>query len=124
MKSLIITALDQKYGIPIAQVVHIFEPVKIESMPGLPDAISGVINFHGEMLRVLMLSKLMGKKESEVNLFDSVMLVCQVSLGRFVLLVDSVDSVEEISAPINSVKGSQVLLLDLNEVIDQEKLNA
>ena len=39
---------NQLYGLPVTHVVRIIEMVTITSLPGAPDLIEGIINFHGK----------------------------------------------------------------------------
>jgi len=50
---------EQHYGLPVENVVHITEMVKITRLPKAPEIVSGVIDFRGKVIPVIDMRRLL-----------------------------------------------------------------
>lgn len=75
LQVLVLEIEDERYGIELADVAEVLEPVHCTPVPGAPPTIAGVINVHGEIRPVLDLARLLG-----------IEVVADGSLARVVLL--------------------------------------
>lgn len=123
MKCLIIKVAHQKYALSIEQIIHIVEPVKLETLPNMPSYILGALNFHGELIMAVDLAGLLNIKGSHYDPMRSAMVICQLGETKFALIFDEVESVEEFEGNVACIMGDQVLLLELDKLVDRESLH-
>jgi purine-binding chemotaxis protein CheW len=60
LQALVLEVGDERYGIELADVAEVLEPVHCTPVPGAPPTIAGVINVHGEIRPVLDLARVLG----------------------------------------------------------------
>ncbi len=88
------TVAGQKYGLPVTSVQRIIEMVTITELPGAPEIIQGVINFHGKTVAVMDLRRRFGQPSLPYGLHTPIILVDVAGGSRALGLV--VDNVEEV----------------------------
>lgn len=100
---------SQMYALPLAPVRQIIEMVTITPLPQVNHMISGVINFHGALVPVINMRRLLGMEEAPLYLHTPIILV-HVSERLIGLIVDKVLDVVE--KPINQVVDPNHILLE------------
>jgi|Deesub1362B_J571_1020462.scaffolds.fasta_scaffold00010_232 purine-binding chemotaxis protein CheW len=93
MKFLLFRIEEQIFGIEISTVVEIINPMKLTTLPEVPEYIVGVINLRGEAITVVDMRKRlsMQKKPSKERI-----IVVRMPDEKIGLLVDEVKGIEEI----------------------------
>lgn len=87
---IVLFSLDEpRYAIDASEVVRVVRAVEIMPLPKAPDIISGVIDFHGEVLSVIDIRRLFRLPPRELRLEDQ-FIVVRTSQRRAVIVVDSV----------------------------------
>jgi purine-binding chemotaxis protein CheW len=106
---------NQLYGLPVTHVVRIIEMVTITALPGAPDLIEGIINFHGKAVPIMPLRRRFNLQPVSYGLHTPIILVDLISHDHILgLVVDTVEDVLEV--PVNG--------LDLTETIVPDELVA
>jgi len=99
---------NQLYGLSVTSVVRIIEMVTITPLPGAPDLIEGIINFHGKIVPIMALRRRFNLPPDSYDLHTPIILIDLISHGHILgLVVDRVEDVLEV--PVNG--------LDLTETI-------
>ncbi len=90
---IVLFSLDQpRYALPVSDVVKVERAVEITPVPKAPASVSGVINYHGDIIPVLDLRKLFGLPKREIRLEDQ-FIIARTSQQLVVLVADSVAGV-------------------------------
>jgi chemotaxis signal transduction protein len=95
-RTLIFRLGKQRFGLPLAMVVEVFELASpLSPVPGAPPWIGGMLNHHGRVIPVLRMSRFM-----EVGATDSAGQIILVDLSgeSLGLAVDQIESLEEVRA--------------------------
>jgi len=58
---------DQRYALPLANVLRVISATEITKLPNPPICVLGIINFQGEVIPVLNLRKRLNLPEKEIN---------------------------------------------------------
>lgn len=99
---------NQLYGLPVTSVVRIIEMVTITPLPGTPELIEGIINFHGQAVPIMALRRRFNLPPGSYGLHTPIILVDLISHDHILgLVVDKVEDVLEV--PVDG--------LDLTETI-------
>lgn len=122
---------EENYGLEVEKVQEIIRPLPVTRVPRAPVFIEGVINLRGNIISVIKMHDILGKKVEDKNDYTRVVIAHhqEITVG---LLVDSVkgvifldSGVEEIAAAptqfisgIGRLDGELVLLLDLASLLD------
>ncbi len=141
--TLIFEVADQRYGLPVAEVIQIIEMVAITPLPAAPEIVAGVIDFHGRVIPVVEVRRRLGKQGPAYTLRTPI-IIAQIN-GRTVgLIVDKVSGVVELqpgqielsekiftaetAPPVQSLGGvarmsdGLLLILDLAAFLSLEKI--
>lgn len=135
----------ETYGIGILAIKEIIEYINVAKIPMVPDYIRGVINLRGNVLPIIDLAKRLDRDSTDINKRTCIVIV-EISSENEILnigfLVDSVNEVLDIAAQdiepapafgtsidpefiqgLGRVNGVFLTLLDLQRVLDVEKLS-
>lgn len=104
---------NQTYALPLAPVRQIIEMVTITPLPQVSQIIVGVINFHGELVPVISMRRLLELEEIPLQLHTPIILV-NISEHLVGLIVDKVVDVLEKPAD-QVVDPNNILLKELGE---------
>jgi len=104
---------SQTYALPITPVRQIIEMVTITPLPQVNHIVVGVINFHGAMVPVINMRRLLGLPEIPLHLHTPIILT-NISERLIGLIVDEVlDVIEKPSQKI--IDPSYILLKEMGE---------
>lgn len=84
-----------RFALPVADVVEVHRAVAVASLPGAPEAISGVVDVRGELVAVMDVAARLGLNPRPVAASDAFVEVV-VDDRRLLLLVDAATDVDEI----------------------------
>jgi purine-binding chemotaxis protein CheW len=94
-KYLLVSLMDQQYGIPIVKIKEIIRMVSVTAVPNSPEYVRGLINLRGTMIPVIDLSLKLNLGTAE-NTTRACIVVVEVGCGQdIVTLGIQVDSVSE-----------------------------
>ncbi len=130
---------DEKYGVPVSQVMEVLRFTEITPVPGAPDSVMGIINLRGNVVTVLDTRKKFGLPPRETD--DSTrIVVINIEDDVIGILVDNVSDVmwlrasEMDSAPntsgeenaryiqgVASRDGELLILVDLLKLFAEEE---
>jgi len=132
---------NEKYGVPVSQVMEVLRFTEITPVPGAPDAVMGIINLRGNVVTVLDTRNKFGLPERSTD--DSTRIVV-ITINEHVIgiLVDNVSDVmwlrasEMESAPgtsgeesakyiqgVASREGELLILVDLVKLFSDNEWN-
>ncbi|MEX2117315.1 MAG: chemotaxis protein CheW [Bacteroidota bacterium] len=83
---------EPRYALSVSEVVTVERAVEITHLPKAPEVVSGVINFHGEIIPVIDIRKLFRLPQRDVQLEDQ-LIIARTSRRLVALAVDSVNGV-------------------------------
>jgi purine-binding chemotaxis protein CheW len=83
---------EPRYALYLSEVVKVERAVEITPLPKAPQVVSGVINFHGEIIPVIDIRKLFRLPQRDIYLEDQ-FIIARTSQRLVVLVVDSVNGV-------------------------------
>jgi len=131
---------EPRYALYLSEVVKVERAVEITSLPKAPQVVSGVINYHGEIIPVIDIRKLFRLPQRDIHLEDQ-FIIARTSHRHVVLVVDSVNGVYDIEhhqvidagesfpfteylSGIAAIEQSIVLITDLEKFlsIDDEQV--
>lgn len=93
---IVLFSLDEpRYALHVSEVVRVVRAVDITPLPNAPGIVSGVINFHGEIIPVVDIRKLFRLPPREMRLEDQ-FIIARTSKRLVVLVVDSVNDVHQL----------------------------
>jgi chemotaxis-related protein WspB len=75
MKALLFEIDGQRYGLDIAQVLKVLPYVRLHRLPGVPEYVAGLLRYRDEMIPVIDLSQLIGRRPVEALLSTRIILV-------------------------------------------------
>ncbi|HFC53742.1 MAG TPA: chemotaxis protein CheW [Gammaproteobacteria bacterium] len=130
---------NEKYGVPVSQVMEVLRFTEITPVPGAPDSVMGIINLRGNVVTVLDTRKKFGLPPKETD--DSTrIVVINIEDDVIGILVDNVSDVmwlrasEMDSAPntsgeenaryiqgVASRDGELLILVDLLKLFAEEE---
>ncbi len=83
---------NEKYGVPVSQVMEVLRYTEITPVPGAPEAVMGIINLRGNVVTVLDTRRKFGLPHKEPD--DSTRIVVTTIDGQIIgILVDNVSDV-------------------------------
>jgi len=83
---------NEKYGVPVSQVMEVLRYTEITPVPGAPEAVMGIINLRGNVVTVLDTRRKFGLPRKEPD--DSTRIVVTTIDGQIIgILVDNVSDV-------------------------------
>lgn len=86
---------EPRYALYLSEVVKVERAVEITHLPKAPQVVSGVINFHGEIIPVIDIRKLFRLPQRDIRLEDQ-FIIARTSQRLVVLVVDSVNGVYDL----------------------------
>ena len=86
---------EPRYALYLSEVVKVERAVEITSLPKAPQVVSGVINYHGEIIPVIDIRKLFRLPQRDIHLEDQ-FIIARTSHRHVVLVVDSVNGVYDL----------------------------
>lgn len=98
---------DQNYGLPVACVRQIIEMVAFTTLPGAPEMVAGVIDFHGQVIPLLDMRLRLLQPPQPYTLRTPIV-VAQLDEYLVGLVVDTVTGVVEI--PPQQLEDSEKIL--------------
>ncbi len=121
LKKLIIFQIDdQHFALSLAEVESVIHGVEIEPLTLVPDFITGLVNFHGELLPVVNLRKVFQLPEREMELSDQ-LIITRTPQIDMVLWVDSVGEI--VTLTNEEISQTSRIFLDTEFVAGVFKLN-
>ena len=92
-KKIILFSLEEpRYALYLSDVVKVERAVEITPLPRAPEVVSGIINFHGEIIPVVDIRKLFRLPQRDIRLEDQ-FIIARTSQRLVALAVDSVKGV-------------------------------
>lgn len=92
------TVGDQLYGLPVSNVTRIIEMVTITPLPGIPEVIEGIINWHGKIVPVMDLRRRFNLPSCSYGLHTPIVLVDLIGQDYILgLIVDTMEDVRDVS---------------------------
>jgi chemotaxis signal transduction protein len=116
----VFTINRKKFALPVNFVENVIPLVKITTVNSFPDNVLGTIVFHGEVIPVLDIIKILGLKSFSITLTSQIILLRRKS-GLFAFIVDEVygyvetqkEDLKEFEKEIKKIgKISGILVLD------------
>jgi purine-binding chemotaxis protein CheW len=86
---------EPSYALYLSEVVKVERAVEITPLPRAPQVVSGVVNFHGEIIPVIDIRKLFRLPQRDIHLEDQ-FIIARTSQRLVVLVVDSVNGVYDL----------------------------
>jgi len=86
---------EPRYALYLSEVVKAERAVEITPLPKAPQVVSGVINYHGEIIPVIDIRKLFRLPQRDIHIEDQ-FIIAQTSQRLVVLVVDSVNGVYDL----------------------------
>lgn len=106
---LVLTIGEQRYGIPVTNVVRIIEMVTITHLPGAPDTIKGIINLQGNTVPIIDLRHRFNAPAQNYGLNTPIILVNTRGSGQiFGLVVDTV--IDVINIPHSNLEMFEMVM--------------
>ncbi len=134
LEILVFTLCDQRYGVNVAKVREVIEPVRITSLPETHDAVVGVFQLRNKVTPLIDLKTALKKKPS-LDPMDGKTIIMEFNDIRVGFLVDTVEQIYRVNwsdvsampgldgvneAPLTSiahVNESMVLMLDFEQIV-------
>jgi purine-binding chemotaxis protein CheW len=112
---LVVFSLDeQRFALPVSVVERVVRAVEVLSLPGVPPAVTGVINVHGQIIPVVNLRRRCGLPERGIDADDH-FIIAHTS-GRTIAL--PVDSTQVIRSTVEECIATDQVVPDC-EFVDQ-----
>lgn len=90
------TVGDQHYGLPVESVLQIIEMVAVTPLPGAPEIVAGIINFHGQVVPLIDMRLRLSQPPQPYTLRTPI-IIAQLDDRLAGLVVDAVMDVVELS---------------------------
>lgn len=87
---------NEKYGIPIDDVIEVIDYIPVTKIPLSPDYIEGVINLRGSIIPVINLSYRFFKKKNEQTKFTSIIMIEIFDNEETLIIGLMIDAVKEV----------------------------
>lgn len=110
-ESIIIFTIDnQKFGLPIQNVIKVIPVVEIKKLPGVPVFVTGIINLHGKVVPVIDVRVLFGFPTRSLELSDQLIII-ELPTGVIAMLVDKTFEIISVVSE-NIVSGEKIMYGD------------
>lgn len=137
---LAVQVAGERIALPTSGIGQVIEPAGMIPVPGTPDYIAGITSVRSNILTVLDVAKIIGAEPASDKGTGYAVMIEREGCG-YAMLVESVDSIVETSAPIEGVSldlraawqtyalGSidtdegRMLVIDTGALIDEPLLN-
>ena len=132
LEVLVFALRGQRYGVNVAKVREVIEPLDVTALPQSHEAVSGVFQLRETVTPLIDLQRCLGREDND--LASGKIIILEFNDARVGFLVDSVAEVEfwsqeDLLAPEEgtavpllgriNVRGTDVLLIDLPELMGQ-----
>ena len=97
----------EQYALPVDVIDRIVQVVELVKIPDSADYLSGLVNFHGELVPVLNLRRLFNHSVKEIQLTDQ-LIILNTKTMKMALLVDETIEVKDV------LKEQFITIEDLN----------
>jgi len=95
-QKIVLFSLDEpRYALYLSEVVKVERAVEITPLPGAPQLVSGVIDFHGEIIPVIDIRQLFRLPQRDLRVEDQ-FIIARTSQRLVVLVVESVNGVYDL----------------------------
>jgi purine-binding chemotaxis protein CheW len=95
-QKIVLFSLDEpRYALYLSEVVKVERAVEITPLPGAPQLVSGVIDFHGEIIPVIDIRQLFRLPQRDMRVEDQ-FIIARTSQRLVVLVVESVNGVYDL----------------------------
>lgn len=95
-RKIVLFSLDEpRYALYLSEVVKVERAVEITHLPKAPQVVSGVMDYHGEIIPVIDIRKLFRLPQRDIRLEDQ-FIIARTSQRLVVLVVDSVHGVYDL----------------------------
>lgn len=94
-KIVLFTLEEPRYALYLSEVVKVVRAVEITPLPNAPQIVSGVINFHGEIIPVIDIRRIFRLPLRDIQLDDQ-FIIARTSRRLVVLMVDSVAGLHDL----------------------------
>jgi purine-binding chemotaxis protein CheW len=106
---------DRCYGLPLGQAQRVVRAVDCIPIPGAPEIVLGVIDFHGNLMPVMDIRRRFGLEGREIGI-DDALIIARTSKRTVALAVDrvigvadypadSMTTTEELSSHTDQIEG-------------------
>lgn len=95
IKLLVFQNVNQRFALPLNVVKKVVQVVEFTRLPKMPDYISGIINYHGDVIPVINMSFLFSIESREPEITDR-LVIASASNGKLALLATVVNDIIEI----------------------------
>lgn len=133
LEILVFTLLGQRYGVNVAKVREVIEPLRVIALPQSHDAVMGVFQLRDAVTPLINLCRCLGKEASDLS--GGTIVIMEFNDARVGFLVDDVEQIYRVNwknvAPIPDVEGihdapvtaiahiqdDMVLMLDFEKIV-------
>lgn len=133
LEILVFTLLGQRYGVNVAKVREVIEPLRVTALPQSHDAVMGVFQLRDAVTPLINLCRCLGKEASDLS--GGTIVIMEFNDARVGFLVDDVEQIYRVNwknvAPIPDVEGihdapvtaiahiqdDMVLMLDFEKIV-------
>jgi purine-binding chemotaxis protein CheW len=98
---------DRFFGLPLAQAQSVARAVDCTPVPGAPEIVLGILDFHGDILPVMNVRRRFNFEEREIGV-DDVLIIARTSKRIVAVAVDGIVGV--VDYPAQSVVATETLL--------------
>ena len=120
LQLVIFTLDEQRYALHLPSVERAIHMIEITPLPSAPEIVTGVVNFHGEVVPVLNIRKRFRLPEREPDLGDQ-LIIARTARRTVALVVDSVNDV--VAFPVGELVAPETILLQLDHLEGVVKLD-
>ncbi|HUV51096.1 MAG TPA: chemotaxis protein CheW [Anaerolineae bacterium] len=93
--NIVVFSLDEpRYALYLSTVVRVVRSVEVTPLPKAPEIVTGIINFHGEIIPVIDMRRRFKLSSREIELEDQ-LIIAQTSKRLVALMVDSITAICE-----------------------------
>ncbi len=95
IKLLVFQNVNQRFALPLDVVKKVVQVVEFTGLPKMPDYISGIINYHGDVIPVINMSFLFSIESRDPEITDR-LIIASTLKGKLALLATVVNDIIEI----------------------------
>lgn len=120
LSQIVIFTLERiRLGLPISRVDKVVNSVEITPLPGAPEIITGVINFHGRIIPVASIRARFGLAPRDIGISDNI-IIGRTSRRPVGIVADSVSGVFDM--PEGALTGAEDILHGIRHIEGAVKL--
>ena len=96
-REIVVFCVDSiKFATPVSSIEYIIQAVEIMPLPGAPDLLSGILNYHGEIIPVINFRGKLKLKERTVCSQDFI-IIANTGKRKIAFVVDEITGYREIN---------------------------